>query len=76
LDVFISTGVIVDKLISLKHIVTDAQKNWQGLLPISKATWYRGISEGRYPKPIQISPGRSAWRLSDIENLINGSDTK
>jgi len=38
-------------------------------IPVSKTSWYRGIKQGRYPKPIKLSPNTSAWRLDDIERL-------
>jgi len=41
------------------------------LIPVSKASWYRGVAEGRYPKPIRLSPRTSAWRVKDIRQLID-----
>jgi predicted DNA-binding transcriptional regulator AlpA len=32
-----------------------------GKKPLNPATLYRGISEGRYPKPFHPSPGMSRW---------------
>ncbi|ATX81714.1 transcriptional regulator, AlpA family [Mariprofundus ferrinatatus] len=40
------------------------------LLPIARSSWYRGIQDGRYPKPVKISSRSSAWRSSDIKELI------
>lgn len=40
------------------------------IFPVSRAAWYAGIREGRYPAPVRISPRCVAWRLSDIERLI------
>jgi len=42
-----------------------------GLFPISRSGWYEGIRQNRYPKPVKISPRCSAWRISDIRDLIN-----
>jgi predicted DNA-binding transcriptional regulator AlpA len=41
-----------------------------GPLPISKSTWWAGIKEGRYPKPIKLGPRITAWRVEDIRRLI------
>ncbi|MDQ6962857.1 MAG: AlpA family phage regulatory protein [Mariprofundaceae bacterium] len=41
-------------------------------IPVSKTSWYRGIKQGRYPKPIKLSPNTSAWKSQDIERLIAG----
>ena len=39
-------------------------------MPISKAAFYRGISEGLYPKPVKLSERTVAWREEDIRKLI------
>ena len=40
------------------------------ILPISHSTWWKGISEGRYPAPVRM--GRcTMWRVSDIRRLID-----
>ena len=33
--------------------------------PINPATLYRGIADGRYPKPIHIGPNTSRWSRSE-----------
>lgn len=39
------------------------------VLPVCRSTFYNGIKQGTYPKPIRI--GRtSAWRASDIRRLL------
>jgi predicted DNA-binding transcriptional regulator AlpA len=37
--------------------------------PVSRSLWYRGVHEGRYPRPVRLSARRVAWRRTDIENL-------
>jgi prophage regulatory protein len=39
------------------------------LIPVSKATWWRGVKDGRYPQPVKLGPRCTAWRLADIESL-------
>jgi prophage regulatory protein len=41
-----------------------------GPLPISRSTWWKGVSEGRYPRPIKLGPRITAWRVSDVIALI------
>ncbi|OQK18006.1 hypothetical protein AU255_09160 [Methyloprofundus sedimenti] len=41
------------------------------IIPICKSSWYAGIKEGRYPKPIKLSKRSSAWRVEDIRDLIS-----
>ena len=48
-----------------------------GPLPIRRSTWWKGVKEGRYPQPIKLGPRITAWRVSDIveliDNIIDGS---
>jgi predicted DNA-binding transcriptional regulator AlpA len=41
-----------------------------GPIPVSKSTWWAGIKEGRYPKPVKLGPRITAWRAEDIQALI------
>jgi len=40
------------------------------LIPIAKSTWWKGVKEGRFPKPIKLGPRTTAWRVEDIRQLI------
>ena len=40
------------------------------LIPVGKSSWWRGVKEGRYPKPVKIAPRTSAWRAEDIAALM------
>ena len=39
-------------------------------IPISRSSWWKGVKEGRYPKPIKLGPRTTAWRLSDLLPLL------
>jgi predicted DNA-binding transcriptional regulator AlpA len=39
----------------------------QGRLPLSANSIWRLTREGKFPQPVRLSPGTTAWRLSDIE---------
>jgi prophage regulatory protein len=41
------------------------------ILPISKSTWWKGIREGRFPKPVKLSARTSAWSRADIDTLCD-----
>jgi predicted DNA-binding transcriptional regulator AlpA len=41
------------------------------LIPISKSSWWSGVSSGRFPKPIKLGPRTTAWRVEDIHQLIH-----
>ena len=60
----------MEKILFIDQIVGDSQGDSAGLVPVSRSTWYRGVKSGFYPKPVQISPGRFAWRKQDITELL------
>lgn len=41
-------------------------------LPVSKSTLWAMVGRGDFPKPIKVSAGITAWRLTDIEAWLNG----
>ena len=41
-----------------------------GMIPVSRAAWCLGIKDGRFPKPISLGPNTKAYKLSDIQNLV------
>ena len=40
------------------------------LYPVSKSTWWAGIASGRFPKSVKLGPRTTAWRVEDIQKLI------
>lgn len=40
--------------------------------PVSKSTWWAGVKNGSYPKPVKLGARVSAWRVEDIRTLIAG----
>ena len=42
----------------------------RGPIPVSKSTWWAGVKEGRYPKPVKLGRRITAWRVEDIRKLI------
>lgn len=54
-------GKMEDRLLRLKEVLE--------IIPVSRATWYRGVWAGFYPQPKKH--GRSSlWRMSDLQKLI------
>ena len=41
-----------------------------GPIPVSKSTWWAGVKDGRFPKPVKLGPRITAWRVEDIRALI------
>jgi predicted DNA-binding transcriptional regulator AlpA len=40
------------------------------LIPVSKATWWNGCRTGRFPKPYKLAPRVTAWKVTDIQTLL------
>ena len=45
--------------------------NSKGLLPVSKATIWRWVKEGRFPKPKHLGPRVTAWLAADVDGWVN-----
>ncbi|MFT3754692.1 MAG: AlpA family phage regulatory protein [Pseudoxanthomonas sp.] len=59
-----------DALLRVRDITSDRKKGTQGLFPISRSLWWEGVRSGRFPKPVKLSPGVTAWRMRDLRDLI------
>ena len=40
------------------------------VIPVGKSTWWQGVKDGRFPKPVKLGPRTTAWRVGDIRALI------
>lgn len=40
------------------------------LIGIGKSTWWKGVKDGRFPKPTKLGPRITVWRAEDIHRLI------
>ena len=41
-----------------------------GPIPVSNSTWWQGIKDGRFPKPLKLGKRVTVWRVEDIRRLI------
>ncbi len=41
------------------------------IFPVSRSTWWAGISAGRFPKGVKLGPRITAWKVEDIRKLID-----
>jgi predicted DNA-binding transcriptional regulator AlpA len=41
-----------------------------GSRPINAATLYRGIRQGRFPRPVKVGPGSSRWLREECETVL------
>ena len=40
------------------------------IFPIGKSTWWNGVKDGRFPKPVKLGERVTAWHVDDIRDLI------
>lgn len=40
------------------------------VFPVSRSTWWAGVKDGRFPKPVKLGPRMTAWRVEDIRSLL------
>lgn len=45
------------------------------IIPISRSSWYAGVKDGRYPKPVKLGLRTTVWRVREIRELVEGSLT-
>jgi predicted DNA-binding transcriptional regulator AlpA len=47
-----------------------------GSKPINPSTLYRGIRQGRYPRPVKVGPGASRWLREEcdaaLQRMVDG----
>lgn len=60
----------------LKQIVGDPKNGILPIIPISGTAWWKGVQKGRYPQPVKLSAGVTAWRAQDIQELIKNPSKK
>ena len=48
------------------------------IFPVSRSSWWLGIKEGRYPKPVRLAGCERtvAWRKKDILALIEKTENQ
>lgn len=56
------------KLVRLSQIASTPTK--AGILPVSPATVWRWVRDGKFPQPFKLSAGVTAWYAADVEKFI------
>ena len=57
----------------LKQIIGDPKAGIPPIIPVKKSSWWNGVKDGRYPKPVYLGPRITAWRVEDIRALIDNA---
>ena len=55
------------KFLRVKQII--GTRGFPGPVPVSKSTWWAGVKDGRFPKPIKLGPRTTVWDEADIDAL-------
>ena len=63
----------LDGLLRLPDILGDPKSDppIKAIIPVSKSTWWAGVRDGRFPRPVKIGPNSTAWRTRDIKAFID-----
>jgi prophage regulatory protein len=40
------------------------------LFPVGRSTWWEGVRTGKFPQPVKLTAHTTAWRASEIFDLI------
>lgn len=48
-------------------VPTERTLEWSGY---SKPGWWKGMAEGRFPRPVKLGPNRVAWLRSDLARWL------
>lgn len=62
-----------ESFLRVKRIVKGdplAEPPIQPIIPVSASTWWAGVKSGRYPAGVKLSARTTAWRVQDIEALV------
>jgi len=58
----------IEGFLRLSQIV--GNKTTPAIIPISKSSWWAGVKEGKFPKPVKLGKRTTVWKISDIKSLI------
>lgn len=56
--------------VRLPQIIGDPKRGIPPIIPVSRATWWRGIESGKYPAGVLLGPRTRAWAVADIRALL------
>ncbi len=45
-------------------------KDRKGIVPVSPATWWRWVAEGKAPAPFKLGPNTTVWDLDQVEAFV------
>lgn len=57
----------------LPQIIGDAKRGIPAVIPVCKSSWWAGVKDGKFPKPVKLGPRTTAWRVADIRALLDAA---
>jgi predicted DNA-binding transcriptional regulator AlpA len=58
------TPLVPKRLLRIKEVLRR--------IPMSASTWWLGVADGKYPRPVKLGKRMVAWLEEDIEQCIDG----
>ncbi|MDM5181631.1 AlpA family phage regulatory protein [Massilia sp. DJPM01] len=58
------------RVMRVAEIATTKEK--AGILPVSPATIWRWVRDGKFPKPFKIGAGVTVWHAAEVEAFVAG----
>lgn len=56
--------------VRLKHIIGSPADGIPAIIPVSRATWWKGVASGRFPAGVLLGPRTRAWSVESIRALV------
>jgi predicted DNA-binding transcriptional regulator AlpA len=60
--------IVAQRVIRLNELATTPGK--EGKLPVSPATIWRWVREGKFPKPFKLGRSVTVWHVADVEAFV------
>jgi len=54
----------------ITQILGDSKDGTPALLPVSKATLWQWVRDGKFPRPIKLGANTTAWKVEDVREFI------
>ncbi|MEI6747074.1 MAG: AlpA family transcriptional regulator [Methylococcaceae bacterium] len=58
------------QLLRIDQVIGNAKKGIPALIPVSRSTFDNRVKAGLYPQPVKLTERLKAWRVDDINRLI------
>ena len=56
--------------VRLPQIIGDRKRGIPAVIPVSEATWWRGVASGKYPQGTLLGPRTRACKVEEIRALV------